>query len=195
MVTAANGQLYEYIGDGETVTFADYAFTDTTSGSVQASRYDVNFSHRAQLANGDMVKEHLTETLNEFVGTTQSGDDYTYFSDTDSDEDTDPVTDFEDTALWRERVTLGVDDFEVHASITDGDIRGEDLRVTSNSYNIISTTTAAGAAEALQIGGTVGVGVAGSFAFTANTSRVSTLAYVDGDYDGDARGTGLRDRC
>ena len=112
-----------------------------------------------------------------------------YFSDTDSDEDTDPVTDFEDTALWRERVTLGVDDFEVHASITDGDIRGEDLRVTSNSYNIISTTTAAGAA-AITGGGTVGVGVAGSFAFTANTSRVSTLAYVDGDYDGDAS-TGL----
>ena len=188
LVTAANGQLYEYIGDGETVTFAGYAFTDTTKWKRQAQRYDVNFSHRAQLANGDMVKASDGNWY-EFVGTTQSGDDYTYFSDTDSDEDTDPVTDFEDTALWRERVTLGVDDFEVHASITDGDIRGEDLRVTSNSYNIISTTTAAGAA-AITGGGTVGVGVAGSFAFTANTSRVSTLAYVDGDYDGDAS-TGL----
>ena len=66
---------------------------------ASGQRYDVNYSHRAQLANGDMVKASDGNWYG-FVGTTQSGDDYAHFSDTDSDEDTDPVTDFEDAALW-----------------------------------------------------------------------------------------------
>ena len=134
-------------------------------------RYDVNFVAQADLESGDLVK---ASDGNWYRYSGASGT--VYFNDKDSDEDTNPVTDFGDTSLWS-KVSNG--DFDVRSYITNGSIWGDDLNVTADTQNTMNTNTAAGAA-AITGGGTVGVGVAGSFAFTQNQNRVNTRAYVDG---------------
>ncbi|MGB0964662.1 MAG: LEPR-XLL domain-containing protein, partial [Litorivicinus sp.] len=199
LVKLTGGRLYEYVGPGGAINMAALNTADLSTDSNwerQVNRYDVNFTHKAQMLRGDLFRAADGQWY-EYVGSDQTGSAVTYFTDNDaSDDDEDiedqstPLTDLTERTLWRPynsdvQNAVFTGDFDVRSSITEGDIVAHNLRVNASTVNSIFTNTAAGAA-AIAGGGKVGVGVAGSFAFTLNTVQVATRAFVDGDADSSA---------